>query len=69
MALVNEDFVMKALDFALEHEVVGMKLSSLMESVESARQKGDDIKAAMINKRLLELKKVSRLNLSFSLTK
>ncbi len=52
---------MKALDFAIEHEVVGMKLSSLMESVESARQKGDDIKAAMINKRLLELKKVSKL--------
>jgi len=53
---------MKALDYAIEHEVVGMKLSSLMESVESARQKGDEIKAAMISKRLQELKKVSFLN-------
>jgi len=59
---VNEDFIMKALDYAIEHEVVGMKLSSLMESVESARQKGDEIKAAMISKRLQELKKVSFLN-------
>ena len=59
IALVNEDYIMKALDFAIEHEVVGMKLNSLLESVEIAKQRGDDIKAAMIAKRLQELKKVS----------
>lgn len=57
MALVNDDYVMKALDFALEHEVHGMKLKSLVESVDSAKAKGDDKKAAMLVKRLAELKR------------
>lgn len=59
MALVNDDYVMKALDFALEHEVHGMKLKSLVESIDSAKAKGDDKKAAMLVKRLAELKRVS----------
>jgi len=50
---------MKALDFALEHEVHGMKLRSLVESVDIAKAKGDDKKAAMLVKRLAELKRVS----------
>ena len=59
VALVNDDYVMKALDFALEHEVHGMKLKSLVESIDSAKAKGDDKKAAMLVKRLAELKRVS----------
>jgi hypothetical protein len=59
VALMNEDYVMKALDFAIEHEVVGMKLASILENVEYAKARGDDIKAAMIVKRVNELKKVS----------
>jgi len=58
IALVNEDFVMKALDFAIEHEVHSMKFASLLESVDAAKTNGNDIKAAMIVKRLQELKKV-----------
>ena len=54
---------MKALDFAIEHEVTGMKLASLLESVEDAKAAGNDIKAAMIVKRLNELKKVSSSHL------
>jgi hypothetical protein len=50
---------MKALDYALEHEVHSMKLKSLVESVEIAKQKGQDLKAAMLLKRLSELKRVS----------
>lgn len=65
VALVNDDYVMKALDFALEHEVHGMKLKSLVESVDSAKAKGDDKKAAMLVKRLAELKRVSFLWLIF----
>ena len=56
---MNDDYVMKALDFAIEHEVHGMKLKSLVESVEFAKEKGDDKKAAMLGKRLAELKRVS----------
>ncbi len=59
VALVNDDYVMKALDFALEHEVHGMKLKALVESIENAKSKGDDKKAAMLVKRLAELKRVS----------
>ena len=55
---------MKALDYALEHEVHSMKLKSLVESVEIAKQKGQDLKAAMLLKRLSELKRVSRATLS-----
>ena len=51
---------MKALDFALEHEVHSMKLKSLVESVELAKQRGQDLKAAMLLKRLAELKRVSK---------
>ena len=48
---------MKALDFALEHNVHSMKLSLILENVEQARNTGDDEKATMIVKRLQRLKK------------
>ena len=48
---------MKALDFALEHNVHSMKLSLILENVEMARSSGDDEKATMIVKRLQRLKK------------
>jgi UV DNA damage repair endonuclease len=57
VALVNEDLVMKALDYALEHNVHSMRLSSILDNVEMLRENGDDSKAAMIVKRLQELKK------------
>lgn len=51
-ALVNEDYVMKALDYALEHNVHSMRLSGLLDNVEIAREQGNDNKAAMLVKRL-----------------
>ena len=48
---------MKALDYALEHNVHSMKLSSILDNVEIAREQREDNKAAMIVKRLQELKK------------
>jgi len=58
---------MKALDFALEHNVHSMKLSMILENVELARASGDDEKATMIVKRLQRLKKVSyKFCLTFS---
>ena len=58
-ALLNEDEVMHALDYAQKHEVSGLKLKLLYDSVNAAKTQGDDIKAAMISKRITELKKVS----------
>ena len=57
--LVAEDLVMRALDFAMENDVHGMKQKFLFDNVETARTNGDDIKASMLIKRLAELKKVS----------
>jgi predicted hydrolase (HD superfamily) len=51
-ALVNEDNVMKALDYALEHNVHSMRLAGLLDNVDYARERGDDNKAAMLVKRL-----------------
>lgn len=39
---------MKALDFAIEHEVHGMKLKALVECVDSCKARGDDKKATMM---------------------
>ena len=44
VALINEDQVMKALDFALEHSVHSMKLSLILENVEQARASGDELR-------------------------
>lgn len=63
VALINEDQVMKALDFALEHNVHSMKLSLILENVEQARSAGDDEKATMIVKRLQRLKKYDEAKL------
>jgi len=63
VALINEDQVMKALDFALEHSVHSMKLSLILENVEQARAAGHDEKATMIVKRLQRLKKYDEARL------
>lgn len=40
LALVNEENVMKALDFALENNVHSMKISSFLSCVERMKEKG-----------------------------
>jgi hypothetical protein len=63
--LIAEDQVMKALDFAIQNEVTGIRVRSLVENAELAKAKGEDIKASMLVKRIADLRKVSleRLNL------
>ena len=50
---------MKALDYALDHNVNSIKMSSILQNVDLAKRQADDVKAAMIIKRLHEVKKVS----------
>ena len=59
--LIAEDQVMKALDFAIQYEVTGIRVRSLVENAEQAQMKGDDIKSAMIVRRIADLKKVSMI--------
>ena len=54
---------MKALDFAIEHEVHGMKLKTLLDCVEQCKSRGDDKKATMMIRRLSELKRFDELKL------
>ena len=58
-ALIAEDQAMRALDYALDHNVNSIKMSSILQNVDLAKRQGDDVKAAMIIKRLHEVKKVS----------
>jgi hypothetical protein len=58
VALVNEGYVMKGLDFALENNVHSMKLSQFLETVEQLKEDGDYNKADLIFKRVTEIKKV-----------
>ena len=59
--LISEDQVMKALDFAIQNEVTGIRIRSLVENAEQAKAKGEDIKASMLVKRIADLRKVSRI--------
>lgn len=52
-----EDFVMRALDFALDNNVNSLRMSLILENVDQCKKQGDDVKAAMIIKRLHEIKK------------
>jgi len=40
VSLINEELVLKALDFALENNVHSMKVSSFLESVEKFKLEG-----------------------------
>lgn len=56
IALINEQQVMKALDFALDYSVHSMKLSIFLDAVEQMRAEGNEAKASPIIKRLQEIK-------------
>jgi hypothetical protein len=43
---------MRAIDFAIENDVYGIKMKLLLENIEAAKSSGDDIKASMLVKRL-----------------
>lgn len=43
--LIEEGHVMRALDFAYENKVTGMKVNSIQKNIEQAKKDGDDLKA------------------------
>lgn len=58
--LMEEDHVMKALDYAHETQVTGIKIPKITENIELAKNQGDDIKAHMLANRLAAMKLVSK---------
>lgn len=63
VALVNENLVMRALDFALENNVHSMKLSSFLENVEKLKTEGQQVKGDLVLKRITEIKKFDEVKL------
>ena len=61
VALVNEGLVMKALDYAIENEVTGMKVQALQEAIDQLKLKGDDRRANMIARRVQELRRFDEI--------
>jgi hypothetical protein len=58
LSLVNEEYVMKALDFALENNVHSMKISNFLNKIEKLKSAGATYKSELIMKRITEIKKV-----------
>ena len=55
--------MMKALDYALEHNVHSMKLSTFLGTIEKLKQEGDFTKADLILKRITEIKKFDEVKM------
>lgn len=65
--LIEEDYVMRGLDYAYENNVTGMKMKAIRENVELAKKDGDDLKAQMLANRLATMKQVSLFGFSNTL--
>lgn len=63
VSLITENFVLKALDFALENNVHSMKLSSFLEHVDQLKIDGDEEKADLILRRITEIKKFDEVKI------
>lgn len=63
LTLIHEDQVMRALDYAKENNVTGIKLKLILDNIEIARTSGDDIRASIITKRLQDLRKTDEVKL------
>ena len=48
VALINEGFILKALDYALDYNVHSMRLSLFLQVIERLRSQGEELKANMI---------------------
>jgi len=55
-SLISEDHVMKALDFAHEIKMKGIKASAIKENIDYTKAQGDDIKAYMLANRVAAMK-------------
>lgn len=48
VALINENMILKSLDYALDYNVHSMKLSLFLQVISKLREEGDELKANMI---------------------
>ena len=57
VALINEGYILKALDYALDYNVHSMRLSLFMQVVEQLKSENEELKANMIQKRVNDIKR------------
>lgn len=62
VALLNEGYVIRALNFAVEYHIHSMKRSTFLDTAKSIRNAGKAKEADLILKRIQEIVKVSLSN-------
>lgn len=60
---MEHDQVMRALDYAHEQNVRGLRSQQIKDNIELSRKDGDDVKAHMLTNRLASLKQHDELNM------
>ena len=61
VALINEGYILKSLDYALDYNVHSMRLALFQQVIEQLRQDGDELKANMIQKRVNDIRRFDEI--------
>lgn len=57
VALINEGYILKSLDYALDYNVHSMRLSLFQDVIKQLKIDGEELKANMIQKRINDIKR------------
>jgi len=63
VALINEGYILKSLDYALDYNVHSMRLSLFMSVVDQLKSENEELKANMIQKRVNDIKRFDSIKL------
>ena len=61
VALINEGYILKSLDYALDYNVHSMRLSLFIAVIEQLRSEGEELKANMIQKRINDIQRFDQI--------
>ena len=61
VALINDGFILKSLDYALDYNVHSMRLSLFIQVIEQLRSDGEELKANMIQKRINDIQRFDQI--------
>jgi len=63
VALINEGYILKALDYALDYNVHSMRISLFLQVIEQLKSENEELKANMIQKRVNDIKRFDSIKL------
>ena len=61
IALINENMILKALDYALDYNVHSMKMTLFASVIDQLRNEGEEFKANIIQKRVNDIKRFDEI--------